>query len=148
VEFLVHGIGRTAYGERDYWPDGSFITTEWFVVAWIPFIPICSKRISYTQSSDYAVYDPGGDYYVIKTMGVDRKQSLFIYLWCAAALLPLILLNSLGDVVAQLAGNQQRATGLCLAALAVILAFPYFIRRWAKRGRVKRWKRQSLRLDG
>ncbi len=43
MAFTIHGVGIRAYGERDYWPDGSFVTTEWFVIAWIPLLPTGSK---------------------------------------------------------------------------------------------------------
>ena len=32
MSFTFHGIGMMVYGERDYWPYGSFVTTEWFAV--------------------------------------------------------------------------------------------------------------------
>ena len=51
MQFTFHGIGTAIYGERDYWPDGSFVTTEWAVLAWIPVFPTFSKRISYSQTS-------------------------------------------------------------------------------------------------
>jgi hypothetical protein len=72
MAFVVHGIGTMLYGERDYWPDGSHITTEWFVLAWLPIIPLYSKRISYTRGG-YARYDARGGFYVHETMGVDPK---------------------------------------------------------------------------
>src|SRR5271155_5790405 len=43
VAFIIHGIGTMVYGQRDYWPDGSYITSEWFVLAWVA--RIASRRV-------------------------------------------------------------------------------------------------------
>jgi len=46
-----NGIGTTYIGARDRYPDGSFVTTEWFVILMIPIIPIRSSRVLYLGSS-------------------------------------------------------------------------------------------------
>ncbi len=46
-----NGIGTTYIGARDRYPDGSFVTTEWFVVLTIPLFPIKSSRVMYLGSS-------------------------------------------------------------------------------------------------
>jgi hypothetical protein len=123
MAFVVHGIGTMAYGERDYWPDGSFVTTEWFVVAWLPIVPLCSKRISYSRNSDYATYDTGG-YWVYETMAVDRKQALFVYGWFAAVLAPFIVWGTFQEALAKLVQDEDRAAGLCLLSSAIAFVFP------------------------
>lgn len=44
MAFTYNGFGTTYYGERDYREDGSFITTHWIVLAFIPVIPLSSFR--------------------------------------------------------------------------------------------------------
>ena len=124
MAFVVHGIGTMVYGERDYWPDGSFVTTEWFVLAWLPIIPLCSKRISYTQNSDYAKYDAREGFYVYETTGVDRRQALFVYLWLASLVAPFVILGTFLEAVARIVGDEERAAGLCLTFAAVAFVFP------------------------
>ena len=101
------------YGQRDYWPDGSYITTEWFVVAWVPIIPPCSKRISYTKDSDYAKYDASEGFYVYETLGVDRRQALFIYLWLTCVVGPFIILGLFQDALIKKFGDEDLVGALC-----------------------------------
>jgi hypothetical protein len=147
MAFILHGTGTMEYGERDYWPDGSFVTTEWFVVAYVPIAPIISKRISYTRNSDYATYDASG-YFVYETLPLDRKQVVSVYGWFAAIFAPFIVLVTFWDLLAKLLGDEDRAAGLCLLCAAIAFVSPYFLRRWAKHRKMREWKRQSLGLHG
>ena len=45
MAFTFNGIGTTYYGQRDFGPEGSYVTTEWFVVLFVPLIPIKSLRV-------------------------------------------------------------------------------------------------------
>jgi hypothetical protein len=145
MAFVFHGIGTTVYGERDYWPDGSFVTTEWFVVAWVPIFPIISKRISYTRNSDYATYDRSG-YWVYEMLPLARAQVLSVYGWFVAILAPLLLWSQFQDPLTKMIGNEDWAAGVCLFVSAAAFVFPYFLRRWVKWRKVQEWKRQALGL--
>ena len=59
-----NGTGTMYYGQRESGPDGSYVTTEWITVAWIPLIPLKSYRVLPNgdgknfvvyQSKDYSV---------------------------------------------------------------------------------------------
>jgi hypothetical protein len=147
MAFVFHGIGTMVYGKRDYWPDGSFVTTEWFVVAYVPIFPIVSKRISYTRNSDYAIYDPSG-YFVYETLPLDGGQVASVYGWFAAMIGPFIIWSNFQDALARMLGDEDRAAGLFFLSLAITVAFPYLLRRRAKRRKLREWKRQSLGLHG
>jgi hypothetical protein len=41
----INGIGSTFYGERDYAPDGSYLTTEFLIFLNAPIVPIRSLRV-------------------------------------------------------------------------------------------------------
>jgi hypothetical protein len=41
----INGFGTDFYGERDYHPDGSYITTEWVTAFYFPIIPLRSCRL-------------------------------------------------------------------------------------------------------
>ncbi|MBW4652532.1 MAG: hypothetical protein KME20_05745 [Kaiparowitsia implicata GSE-PSE-MK54-09C] len=45
MPFTLNGIGTIYYGNRDRAVDGSYITTEWFVVVYVPIFPIASYRV-------------------------------------------------------------------------------------------------------
>src|SRR5579859_3093951 len=146
MTFTIHGIGMMVYGERDYWPDGSFVTTEWFVLAWVPIIPVCSKSISYTRNSDYATYDSSGSFYIYETMGVDCKQALCVYIWLASVLAPLVIWGTFQEALAKLVGDEDRAAGICLLLSAIAFVAPYFLRRRARKRKEKEWRRARLGL--
>lgn len=44
MAFTFNGIGTRHYGKRRL-PDGSYITTEWFVIAFVPLLPLRSFRV-------------------------------------------------------------------------------------------------------
>ena len=98
MAFTFNGFGTMVYGERDYWPDGSFVTTEWFVVAYVPISPSVSMRISYTRNSPYAKYDSAG-YYIYDTKPVNRKQVLSTYLWFGSIIALIVLAARYQDSV-------------------------------------------------
>src|SRR6266436_1535981 len=104
MAFTFHGIGTMVYGERDYWPDGSFVTTEWFVIAWVPLLPVISKRIGYTRNSDYAVYDASG-YWVYEMSPLNRKQVLFTYGWVVSLIAPFAVWSKWQDALAKMVGD-------------------------------------------
>jgi hypothetical protein len=69
MAYTLNGIGTTFYGQRDFRADGTFITTEWLVLVYIPFIPFRSLRVRYQgpgkhrwhlgfgSSDNYAIYE-------------------------------------------------------------------------------------------
>ena len=47
----IYGIGRTYWGARDKHPDGSFVTTEWFIFLGLPVYPIRALRIWFVEKT-------------------------------------------------------------------------------------------------
>jgi len=45
MPFSVNGIGTRYYGRREKGRDGSYVTTEWFTVLFIPLLPLGSYRV-------------------------------------------------------------------------------------------------------
>lgn len=133
------------YGERDYWPDGSFVTTEWFVIAWVPIIPIISKRISYTENNPLATYDSSG-FYVYEDLPLVRKQVLLTYAFFATVAASCIVWGMYQDFFYRKAGDPDLAAAMWMLWMAVILVLPYFLRRRAKRRKVREWNRQNMGL--
>ena len=98
--FLFHGIGTLEYGERDYWPGGSFVTTQFFVLVFIPLFPLMSMRISYTRPSDHSTYDPAG-FFIYKPLPLDRRQVVSVYGWFASLITPLVIWSLYEDALEQ-----------------------------------------------
>jgi hypothetical protein len=63
----INGFGTHFYGESDRRPDGSFVTTEWAVSAYVPIFPLRSFRLApiakggvnviIVHSQSYAVFE-------------------------------------------------------------------------------------------
>jgi len=144
---VYHGIGMTVYGERDYLPGGSFVTTQFFVVGYFPLFPIISKRISYERLSEQATWDING-YFVYETLPLDRRQVLSVYAWFIALVAPLLLWGKYEDALTELVGDAEWAAGLCLLTFGIVLLSPLILRRLAKRRKMVEWQRQSMGMCG
>src|SRR5579863_7850603 len=130
--FTFHGIGTIEFGERDYWPDGSFVTTKWFIFGWIPLFPVESLRISYTRTTEHSRYDSSG-YYVYKTLPLDRTQVACVYAWFAGLIAPLFVWIQWQEAIEEKLGGSERAAILLLLCLAIVMLMPFYLRRRAKR---------------
>ncbi len=146
MAFTFNGIGTMVYGERDYWPDGSFVTTEWFVIAYVPISPSVSMRISYARNSPFAKYDSAG-YYIYEAKPINRKQVLSTYLWFGSIIVLFVLAAKYQDSLVALVGDSEKAAELWLVLMATILVLPYVLRRLAKRRKMQKWKRMNAGLQ-
>jgi hypothetical protein len=93
MAFTFQGIGTRFYGQREFEPDGSYITTKWFVFLYVPIIPLRSLRVIDQGAGDYKVMLPpvvmGSSvrYAVLQETSPNPPQVLSIYgfvLLCAA----------------------------------------------------------------
>ena len=41
----INGMGSTLFGHSEPRDDGSYVTTEWFTLLWIPVFPVCRYRL-------------------------------------------------------------------------------------------------------
>ncbi|MDI1429132.1 hypothetical protein [Polyangium sorediatum] len=51
--FTLNGIGFRLYGERDPWPDGSYVATYCFCVVFIPIVPVAAYRVRQVSTMSY-----------------------------------------------------------------------------------------------
>ena len=51
--FTLNGIGFRLYGERDRWPDGSYVATYCFCVVFIPIVPVAAYRVRQVSTMSY-----------------------------------------------------------------------------------------------
>ena len=143
MAFMLHGIGTMEYGKRDFWPDGSFVTTQWFVILFIPILPLVSKRVSFTGSPNYVTYDTSGKY-VYDPSVLNVKQVLSMYGWLGSLIGTIVMMGALDDIISKKGGDADMAVGLCLGCLPIILALPYVLRRRAKKRMAQEWERERL----
>jgi hypothetical protein len=112
------------------WIARSFVTTEWVTVAYFPIIPLISKRISYTRLDPFHTYDRSG-HYVVQVMPLSMKQVLSVYSWVIALAASIALWAGFQEIVVQKIGSEDTALVLCLGNIAVLIALPYLLRRFA-----------------
>ena len=116
MPFCIKGTGTKFYGECDHEPDGSFITTEWVVLLYCPFIPFRSVRLRRAPAEDVhvVIFDVEG-YEVVARVPLNLAQVLRVYAFVAAALawwfcVPCFLFIPVFD-----------------SKYAMILVFPFFL---------------------
>jgi len=80
----VNGFGTKYYGQRDFRPDGSYVTTKFFCLAFLPIIPLHSVRVIPDPKNSWMPFSK--NYYaILEKRWPNPLQVLSIYLWAAAA---------------------------------------------------------------
>jgi len=101
MAYSINGIGTTFYGQRDFRPDGTYLTTEWFALLYFPIFPLRSLRVMYQgqdnddhwhfgvgSTDNYAVYEkhfPPNWKQVLFTYGYVAFMIAWIYFVCTTA---------------------------------------------------------------
>ena len=80
----VNGFGTKYYGQRDFRPDGSYVTTNFFCLAFVPIIPLHSVRVI-PDPKNSAMPFSKNYYAILEKRWPHPLQVLSIYLWAAAA---------------------------------------------------------------
>jgi hypothetical protein len=86
MAFTVRGFGALNYGQREFRPDGSYVTTLWVVCLYVPVIPLHSKRIRPTGEVKYYALFPRRTYSLLQKTKPNLKQVASIYAWFGAEL--------------------------------------------------------------
>jgi hypothetical protein len=79
----VNGFGTKYYGKRDFRPDGSYVTTNFFCLAFLPIIPLHSVRVI-PDPKNSAIPFSKNYYAILEKRWPNPLQVLSIYLWAAA----------------------------------------------------------------
>ena len=84
MAFVFNGIGTTFYGTR-WLPDGTYITTKWWVLCYVPICPLESVRvIEAGPVSGHAIMSMQP--LVTQKVPLDVKMTLQVYGWLIAAI--------------------------------------------------------------
>jgi len=81
LAFTFRGFGAMHYGQCDFRSDGSYVTTLWFVCAYLPVLPIHSKRTRATGKVKYYSMHPKMTYAVLEKTKPHLKQVASVYGW-------------------------------------------------------------------
>jgi len=82
MAFSFNGVGTMFYGQRDFRLDGTYVTTEWFVVFAFPVIPLRSLRVRYQGPGEhrwYLGFGSSDSYAVFEKSIPNWKQVLCTY---------------------------------------------------------------------
>ncbi len=74
-----NGIGTKLYGMTDVGPDGSYVCTKWFVLVYLPIVPLESYRVIKESSTNLIVYQ--SQQYRVVPVELHKKQVLRTYLF-------------------------------------------------------------------
>jgi Hsp70 protein/DnaJ C terminal domain len=98
----LNGCGTTYYGSRDFYEDGSYVTTEWIIFAHIPIFPLASFRV--------LPVDGGQNYLVFRSqkfrsqkIPLCHQQVRNTYLTLLTVILAIVLIFLLASVNGRLA---------------------------------------------
>ena len=70
-------IGTTYYGRR-WLADGTYVTTKWFVIVYLPLLPIGSVRIL-SASHEYGSAAMSGQSLVVQKIPLDKWMVIGMY---------------------------------------------------------------------
>lgn len=107
MPYTFNRIGTKYHGKRDFGEDGSFVTTEWFVIIDIPIIPLGSFRVLPTGRSMDLFFIKSRDYRV-QRVPLNWRQVINVYLIAIALLMTLFLVVEL--LVYIVANNGESST--------------------------------------
>ena len=125
VATLIQGFGTAFIGKRDFWPDGSYLTTEWIVGCFIPLVPRRSLRVKPTLRRTTFRYVAGSisqDYSISDERPPDPKQVACVYGFVASYFAWIFGLVSL---FSRLAGRFNDTAGV--VTMLVLLVLPWAV---------------------
>jgi hypothetical protein len=84
MAFTLNGIG-TRYSGTRWLPDGSYVTTKWFVIVYMPILPLGSVRVvEASQAWGSGFY--GGQSMKAHPVPLDWRMVLSYYGWVAVVI--------------------------------------------------------------
>jgi hypothetical protein len=86
MAFTFRGIGTMNYGQREFRPDGSYITTLWFVCFYVPIVPIHSKRIAPSKETKFYGMRSSRTYFLYEKTKPHKAQVFAVYGFFAGVL--------------------------------------------------------------
>jgi hypothetical protein len=128
MAFIIQGFGTTFVGQRDFEADGSYITTEWVVLLFIPVVPLRSLRVKEAASGGNPFVSTQS-YRVYRKLPLHLKQVLCVYGFLA-------LFIGLGMLAAIVSPHLPRYVGNTVSTV-LILGVPLLVV-WRLRSRAKK----------
>lgn len=128
----INGIGTTLLGARDFRADGSYTTTEWVTVLFIPVVPFRGLRILPDKPGMRPLVG-SWKYFTIEKGWPNLRQVLSIYGWCAL-------------LACSLWAQAQWDRWWYVASIIAVLPLPWYLRRRARKRLLATVERAQLGL--
>lgn len=84
----VNGCGTKYYGERRFRPDGSYVTTNFFCLLFLPIFPVHSVRVIPDPKNGWMPFSK--NYYTVlekRAPNVLQVASIYLFAWSVVALI-------------------------------------------------------------
>lgn len=135
MPFTFNGIGTAYYGECDFRPDGSYVTTEWVSLFYLPLFPLRSVRLMRHRKGDVdSVAFSSKSVIFVERIPLHWRQVLMLYGFialCVAYVAALIhvppLIGWSWDAI-----SPKLAAFIWLPLLSLPYALPLYLRRRAR----------------
>jgi hypothetical protein len=96
MAFTLNGIGTRYQGTR-WLPDGTYTTTKWFVLIYVPIIPLGSFRVL-QASAEYGSLPLSGQSLSVQAVPLDIGMVLRTYAWIVGTIAALVLLSKIDRI--------------------------------------------------
>jgi hypothetical protein len=133
MAFSVNGFGTTYYGQSEFDQDGTFITTKWIILGFVPLIPTSSIRVQFADSGFFS----GTSYDVIMEMPLNLAQVFKTWLYVAFLFL----------IFAKVMDNSKLNPGLQWTLLGAAIALPLALRFFARRAATRIVPERPVRVE-
>ncbi len=129
MAFSINGIGTTYFGKGDYEADGSYVTTKWFVLGFVPLIPLGSVRVQHLGAR-------GGPFRSSEHYAIVGEEPLWLAQVLRTWLYVIAMFAALGWMCL-VPPDDLMQVGLRVGVFFAGLALPHVLR-WRQRRRVMR----------
>ena len=113
--YRFNGCGTAILGKRDFRLDGTYVTTAWFTLCWLPIKPLESYRISSVCRSSFSIEE---------VLPIHIRQVICTYLF------GLLYFACFIFVCCYCVPNDK--VGMCYAVMLAPMVIPFAMRRYAR----------------
>ena len=134
MPFTFQGIGTSLYGQTDFRPDGTFVTTEFLVLFYVPIQPLRSLRVAFDpeRNSGFGPYYQSTGYRIYENCSLNLKQVLSVYGFALFGISWAVLLFLIYTPLREKIGNDL-TIGVLIFSVCIPAAIPLILRARSRR---------------
>jgi len=129
------GTGTLYYGKRDFWPDGSYVTTEFVALLWIALVPLRSLRVKRVKT-EFEVIAFTSRYTEFARSSPRLKQVISVYAFECAMFALVIGYSHAADLLPSV--QLPIVLGGAAFVIASLSLIPFLLRKTARRNAGRR----------